>query len=305
VSSVGTGVEARLSAAGELCRQKLEEASFAAIVSRLGPRGNPERAFDLLSRVTSAAPEIADLCASIPSDPSQCVVERTLLMLASQHAIREVLSLPVSDGVKELFAAEFQFFAAPPPAWAPHFKWDDVRFLEMARIATLRRFPAGQFHWELAAFPRSWVARASQPLRLLAHVAGMGGFAPLFEMHLNERRKNRLIVLEQEANLTYYRAARSIEKQPEVRGVMMASWLFCETTAQVTPRLSWLRQGPLSGGASVFDLGLARPDSGFMTGSEERRKLNEQGAYRPKFACVLWPRKALIEWANRHPEFAR
>jgi hypothetical protein len=290
-------VEAQLAAAAEAC----------GILSLLGPLGQPERAFEFLSRITAhpeSGAELTRLRASIPSEPGLNAVERTLLILASQHALTLVPGLAVSDRVKLLFAEEFQFFANPPAAWVARFQTDDVRYREMVRIATLRRFPAGQFHWEIAGFPRSWVAKANQPLKLLAHVAGrMGGFRPLFELHVNDRRRNRLILLEKEANISYYRAARSIEKQQEMLGLMTASWLFCESTAEVTPRLAWLRRTPLAGGAMIFDLGPAAADSGFMTGSDERRKLYEEGAYRPTMACVLWPRKRLIDWANGHPEF--
>jgi hypothetical protein len=307
MSTSGVSFESRLAAAAGACRLTLEEDSFARVLSRLGSLGQPDRAFQLLSQVTihpGSGAEIARLCPSIPSDPSQNVVERTLLVLACQHAIAQVPGLAVSDSVKGLFADEFQFFANPPSACVTHFQADDVRYGEMARIATLRRFPAGQFHWEVSGFPRSWVAKAHQPWRVLAHIiTQMRGFAPLFELHLNDRRECRLILLEEEANISYYRAARSVEKQPTARGLMTSSWLFCERTAQVSPHLAWLRRTPQSAGALLVELGPASADSGFLTGSKERRKLYEQGRYRPNVTCVLWPRQSLIDWANQHPEF--
>jgi hypothetical protein len=272
-------VEARLAAAAEACRLKLREDGFSAVLKLLGSRGQPDHAFQLLSRITvhpHSGAELAGLRAAITSEPEQNTVERTLLLLAAQHAIAQVPGLPVSDIVKALFAQEFEFFANPPAAWLKHFHVDDVRFREMVRIATLRRFPAGQFHWEISGFPRSWVAKARQPWAVVAHVIGrMGGFAPLFELHLNARRRNRLVLLENEANISYYRVARSVEKQAGVRGLLLASWLFCRSTAQVTPHLSWLRRIPESAGALLVELGPASTDSGFLVGSELRRKLYE------------------------------
>jgi hypothetical protein len=307
VSIGAVSVEARLAAAAQACTLKLEEDSFAEVLGCLGSLGQPDRAFQFLSRITihpGSGAELARLCASIPSDAGRNAVERTLLLLASQHAVAQVPGLAVSDSVKGLFADEFQFFANPPAAWVGCFQADDVRYREMVRVATLRRFPAGQFQWEVSGFSRSWVAKARQPWRVLGYVLGrMGGFAPLLELHLNARRKNRLILLEKEAGISYYRAARAVEMQPAVRGLMMGSWLFCESTARITPRLAWLRRTPQSAGALIVELGPAPTDSGFLTGSEERRKLYEQGVYRPNLACVLWPRKPLIEWADQHPEF--
>jgi hypothetical protein len=301
------GVEAQLADAAETCRVALQRAPLAEVLPRLASLGQSDQAFQFLSRITvrpESGAELGRLCASVPSDLGPHGVERALLILASQYAAARVPGLPVSDSVKRLFADEFRFFADPPAIWAGHFHSEDVRYHEMARIATLRRFPAGQFHWEVSGFPRSWVLEARQPWRLLVHVLGrMGGFSPVFEMHVNARRKNRLILVEKEANISYCRAARALEKQPDVRGLMLASWLFCESTSQVTPRLAWLRRTPQSAGAIIADLGPAPPDSGFLTGSDERRKLYEEGVYRPKIACVLWPRKAVIDWVNEHPEF--
>jgi hypothetical protein len=268
--------------------------------------GQPDAAFRLLCRITTnpdSGLEVGRLCASIPSIPGQNEVERTLLLLAWQHAIPQLPGFAASDRVKQLFADEFQFFAHPPAAWVSRFRSDDVCFREMARIATLRRFPAGQFHFEISGFPLSWLARTHQPWRTLYLIGRMGGFSPLFELHLNDRRKNRMVLLEKEANISYYRAALSIQKQPAVRGLMLASWLFCESTAQVSPHLAWLPRTPRSAGALIVDLGPAAADSGFQTGSEERCRLYAQGVYRPRTACVLWPRKSLREWADRHPEF--
>lgn len=300
-------VDERLADALESCRRGLEEASFLETLDRLGTLGQAELAFQFLSGITAdpgSSGELLRLCASIDSDSGRHLVERTLLILASQHAIALIPDLKVADSVKRLFADEFHFFANPPAAWVAHFRNDDVRFREMARVATLRRFPAGQFQWEVAGFPRSWMAKVRHPWRVFRHVIGrLGGFSPLFELHLNERRKNRIILLERDANVSYFRAARSLEKQPAVRGLMLSSWLFCESTAQVTPHLAWLRRTPEAAGALLVDLGPAAEDSGFLTGSEERRKTYQTGAYRPRSVCVLWPRKNVIDWANRHSEF--
>ena len=297
--------EGSLAAAEAACRTKLREEPFATTLGRLGPLAQPERAFEFLSHITvrpDSSAELVRVRGAATSGENE--VERTLLLLASQHALTKVSGLPVSDSVKKLLADEFLFFANPPEAWIDRFEATHVRYQEMARVATLRRFPAGQFHWELAAVPRSSLRKTSQPVKMLAHVIlKMGGFAPVVEFHLNERRKNRLILLEKEANLSYFRVARSLERQPHIRALMLGSWMFCKSTAIVSPHLAWLRRTPEEGGALIAGLGPAEADAGFLTGSQERRKMYDEGTYRPQLTCVLWPRKQLIAWANRHPEF--
>ncbi len=303
----GSAFSERLALASEACRNNLSVSPFPEVLARLGKNAKPAAAFQFLSQVTvdpSSAEAVGHLRDEVLIGQEENPVERALLMLASEHATKQVAALPVSDRMKELFAEEFDSFANPPAARVSQFRFDHVRYREMARIVTLRRFPAGQFHWELAGFPRSWVTKTPTVFSLLRHIATkMGGFSPLFELHLNDRRKNKLMLLEKESNFTYYRAARSLEKQPAIKGVMSASWFFCKETAETTPRLGWLREVPLSGGAKIFDLGPAPSDSGFLIGSEERRSLYEQGSYKPQVSCFLWSRADLIAWANAHPEF--
>jgi hypothetical protein len=268
----------------------------------LGPYSRPENAFQLIAEVAFCPGRSDELERLRAASGAGEALERMLLVLASQHALPQVSALPVDAGVQRLLAAEFDFFADPPPAWLRHFRVADLRYREMCRLATFQRFPAGQFEWQVSEFRRSWIFAARRPWRLLAHVVRrMGGFGPLFELHVNPRRKSRLVLLENEANVSYHRVARSLEMQPEVRGAMLKSWLFCESTARVTPRLQWLRRTPLDGGAFIAELGEAPPESGFLTGSEERRALYVSGEYLPRIGCVLWPRDALIEWANRQP----
>jgi len=299
-------VRERLTLVCEICRRVLEEGPFPQVTSRLGQYAEPAAAFEFLSHVTMhvGGEALSALCSVDSIERKEAEVERALLMLASIHAAGQVHALPVSDRVKQLFADEFEFFAKPTPVWLPHFRFDDVRFREMARIATLRRFPAGQFHWEIAGFPRSWITRTPLAFALLRHaLLKMGGFSPLFELHLNERRKNRNVLLQKEGEISFYRAAQSMETQPAVKGVMLAAWLYGKSTAEVSPHLAWLRNVPVSGGALAFDLGPAPEDAGFLVGSQERRKKYEDGSYRPRMGCILWPRNELIAWANQHREF--
>jgi len=300
------GIDDLLAATAQKCRLKLEEQPFRQILDAIGAYREPHNAFRLLSEVAfcpGLSEPVEQLRASVGNGRGD-LLEQVLLILASLHAVKQVPDLAVAGSVKRLLAAEFEFFADPPAMWIPHFRLEDLRYREMARIATFRRFPAGQLEWQLSEFRWSWVFQSRLPLRVLSYVTRrMGGFAPLFELHVNPRRRKRLVLLEKETNISYHRVGRSLEKQPDVRGVMLRSWLFCESTAEVTPRLAWLRRTPLAAGALIVDLREAQPESGYLTGSAERRQLYIQGVYLPATACVLWPRQSLIDWANRHPEF--
>jgi hypothetical protein len=303
----------KLSSVTVACQSALVAMTPPAVLEKLRNPAGSQRAFDILARATALRNPETQLLdqfqaeAAIPmDDAAEIAMAQSLLLAAALHTIPQIPTLPVSDSVKQLFAEEFLFYAAPPEQWRSRLRFSEVRFREMGRIATLQRFPAGQYHWELAAFPRSWLPGiAGQWSAALPAFLRMRGFGPLFELHLNDRRKNRVMLLESEAGLSCYKAAQSLALQPGTKGIMTVSWLYCRSTATVTPHLAWMRRFFEQAGATIVDVRDAPSDAGFLVGSAERRKLYEEGSYRPKESCVLWPRQQVLQWMKQHPELDR
>ena len=302
----------RFSAAHLACLSAFQARTPQRLRERIGDSAGFRLAFDLVARATALRhpePQLVDRFRQefgmAPEMLGETDLAHSLLLAASLHATTAIPTLPVSDPVKQLFLDEMFFYADPPAKWREMFRFSEVRFQEMGRIATLQRFPAGQYHWEMAAFPRSWLPRIAQPWAAVTRAfLPMRGFGPLFELHLNDRRKNRVMLLESETALSCYRAARSLALQPDVRGIMTTSWFYCRSTGAVTPHLAWLRRFFVEAGAVAFDLGDASADAGFLIGSADRRRRYDEGSYRPKFTCLLWPRTRVLDWAARHPELA-
>jgi hypothetical protein len=229
--------------------------------------------------------------------------ERFLIVAAALEAIERLDALPVDDRVRDLFCQNFQLYAArrtPEP-----FDVSKASFVAMARIATLSRFPAGQLDWEVSGIPRSWLLKVppSRLPRLLATLAWeLGGFGPAFFSHINPNRRNQGILLERESLRAYHRMARSMALQPEIKGLMTASWLHSPDTFAVSPHLKWLNDVFLQSGGYVFPLGPADIDSGVLHRSPERQQAYEAGTFRPTEALVVWPREAMLAWAAGHEE---
>jgi hypothetical protein len=92
--------------------------------------------------------------------------------------------------------------------------------------------------------------------------------------------------------------------QPEVKGLLVASWYHSEETIRVSPHLAWTNRTPAAHGAIITHIGPAGAGDGFLVGSPDRRRLFETGDYRPTVGLVIWPRRNLLAWAEGHPEFA-
>ncbi|HLI63945.1 MAG TPA: hypothetical protein VKV05_11130 [Terriglobales bacterium] len=230
---------------------------------------------------------------------------RCILIRAARAALDGVEELRVAPSVKGLILQDFADFASPPPRWAGMFDPATVRYQEMVKIVTFQRFPAGQYHWEVSAFPRRLIMQAGprDGFRLAQCLWNAGGRRPMWEVHVNDRRPNPVMLTPKGAYRSYYRIASSLPYQPEVKGLMECAWLYSAAVARVSPHLAWLRSTFEENGGVFAEIGPAPPESGFLVGDPKRRELYERGEFRPTLTVVIWPRTAVLDWARRHPEF--
>jgi hypothetical protein len=234
-------------------------------------------------------------------------VERTLLLLSAARSAPAIPFLPVAEAVKRRFAEEFDHLAAPTTDAARHLAVDATNFVGMCKLVTLRRFPAGQLHWELSGIPRSLFLeiRPRELPRLAAFVARrMRGLRPLFVAHLAWYRRGALVLLEREQLRSLHRMARSMALQPAVRGFMSFGWFHSRENHRVSPHLAWLNRVFDEEGGCIAMAGPAAPTSGALTASHRRQTLYETGDFVPTTALALWPREAMLRWADANPQLA-
>jgi hypothetical protein len=233
-------------------------------------------------------------------------LSRVLLLQAALANLDRLEHLPVVSSVQSMFCDEFKFFAHPSDRGLHWFQPECYAFEAFSKIALLERFPAGQFDWEISGFPRSWLPKV--PLSELPRVSHfiatkLKGFAPCFYPHMPIRSPGML--LERECLRAWHRIARSVEMQPHIKGLVVASWYHSPDTFKVSPHLSFMNKPFIESGALITTMGPAPEDSGFLTGSPSRRKLYESGQFKPTYGLVLWSRDQMLHWANNHPELGQ
>ena len=126
----------------------------------------------------------------------------------------------------------------------------------------------------------------------------------MFFPHLNANRRNRWLT-EGESNRSYYRMAQSMRLQPEIKGLVASSWLRSPATLKVSPQLAWMNRTVLDHGGLVVTMGPADPGCGVLERSPERQRLYEAGLFQPTIGLAVWPRQAMLDWADAHPELAQ
>lgn len=235
-------------------------------------------------------------------------LERLLLACAVHESALKVDSLLVHGSVKTLIQKEFQAYLKPPGSGLQLIAGTNL-FVAACKIATLRRFPAGPMDWVVSGIPRSWILKmpimkTAPALRYI--LKWFGGFKPAFYVHLAPTPRNRALVIPNEVRKAYYRMAKSLERQPEMKGIVCAAWFHDQDVLRETPHLYSLNEPYLEhGGRIVVRLGPAPANSGFLQYNPERRKLYDSGRLQPNITLALWPRMSALLWAEQHPELER
>jgi hypothetical protein len=178
-------------------------------------------------------------------------------------------------------------------------------FNRAAKMATLRRFPAGPMEWEVSGIPRSFFLQAAFPanLRFLAFVIfRLRGRAPCFFMHVAPSPRNRALSVPKEVLRSYYRMARSLQLQPGVRAFLAHAWFHDPAAVRDYPHLEVLSRPYVNHGGLITLLGPAPPSSGVLEGNAQRSADYLAGRVQYRYGFAIWPRDAAIQWADAHPE---
>jgi hypothetical protein len=126
----------------------------------------------------------------------------------------------------------------------------------------------------------------------------VGGFKPFFTIHTLKRYHARFNA--EERYKCYLRIAELLKVNPRVRGIYVRGWLYDPRLGEVSPELEYLRRVPHENGAKSFRFKSPPHVINYaLMWSPTRRKLYEEGKYMPTEYALIWPRKKLLDWADK------
>ena len=304
-----------IEAAEQSCRERRQQPELESVAAMLAGDGiGPDQCLAWLEAVT----EVPESQAPITRMRARLVergllsddghdLERYLLLLAADRALPRVPGLPVGPDVQRLIAETFAFFAEPDAPSVERFRCGGQDFASMCKVATLRRFPAGQFEWEVTGIPRSWLLKVhprSVPGMLRTVVFELGGVKPMIFPHFAACGPRRIVMREAEVKRSFYRMATAMEMQPDVRGFLAAAWFLSPDAVRVNPQLSWFVPFFLEHQGFVTTMGPVELGQRQLGRNEVLRQQYERGEFRPRLGVVVWPRKAMLRWAAKHARTA-
>ena len=96
---------------------------------------------------------------------------------------------------------------------------------------------------------------------------------------------------------TFWTVAQLMERRTEFKAVIGTSWYLDPVVPEISPHLAYIRTLPGENGA-VFFRNRPKVHYGALA-SRARRRLYEEGTYKPCPYTMVWPREQIIAWANQ------
>jgi hypothetical protein len=127
----------------------------------------------------------------------------------------------------------------------------------------------------------------------LLTLARLRGHYPLYEIHTAAQC---LRYFSPEGwTACYKQIARAFQNDPEAKGVFGTAWFFDPLLRSISPNLRYLYEFPLAHGATFLKVGNSEGSTASaLMKSNTRRRLYEEGKYRPQQYLMLWSRDRLL-----------
>jgi hypothetical protein len=226
----------------------------------------------------------------------RCVLAHGVAATVGSNRFRE---LPPRIAAQQ--ALQLKRIAADADVESEWLSIDHDLFQKEFGLATMRLYAAAaQLVDYRCGVPRSLVLREGLVglLPKLRTIMSIGGFRPYFQIHTHKFMLGAFN--EQGWEECYLCCAELYSVHPEVLGMYGSSWFYDPALDNVSPRLAYLRNTPISGGAHLFfdQTGGDSIDNSLST-SPTRRKLYDDGTYMPKSFMLIWPKQQQILWAQK------
>lgn len=144
---------------------------------------------------------------------------------------------------------------------------------------------------------RSGVQGLGKGLRVLVEC---GGFRPMLQIHTHTEYLDEFNEAGWEE--CYRTCAEIYSAHPEILGMFGGSWFYDPQLRKISPRLAYLMDTPCRAGAHLL---LTDKEGDFVhdaiATSPSRRKLFEEGKYKPFRYTLVWSKRAQSQWAAENP----
>lgn len=173
--------------------------------------------------------------------------------------------------------------------------------LQDCLVLFARFIPIGIYHAELGAVPRSLLTQLAwkDAIRAAGYLVWeMHGLRPTVSLHMPKLRARRMT--EEDYIGGHAEASGLFEDNPELRGFYSAAWYYDPAVAHISPHLSFFSRLATQHGSIRIRIAQDEDSVADSTWkSQTRRRLYEQGTYKPTRYARLWSRGSFLNWARQ------
>ena len=233
---------------------------------------------------------------------------KLVLVTLISRARRQLASKVLPDEIKELYESNFRRIIREietdmnPSGF---YRYPEDKFFKELGVCNLRMIPTGARKIHFGGLARRFLFKKG-PKQFFQGIIfilfKLKGTKPLYEMHTDSHDPDLMADFNYEGfTRAYLRIAQFLKLNEKVRGVFAASWFYDPQLAVISPRLAFLREIITNNGGRCFYCGTddhATKDA--ILKSPTRNKLYMEGKYRPAKYMVVWPRRKMLLWADKH-----
>lgn len=234
-------------------------------------------------------------------DAASCEFLLACLLQALLNSLQSAAFSALPARVQAHQLGQYQRMVAGGAADSAYCALDNDLFHKEFGLASLRLYAAAAQlvdHRSGVGMSLLFKQGAADVPRRLRVFAQLGGFKPLFQIHTHLPCLDAFNEAGWEE--CYRCCAELYALHPRVLGMCGGSWFFDPALHTVSPRLRYLRETPLQGGAHLlFNAVTSHGIADATATSPTRKQLYEAGHYLPTSYVLLWPRQAQKDWADQ------
>jgi len=222
-----------------------------------------------------------------------------LILTGMQRTLRDPRLAALPNRVREAQLKHFEWMSTRLTGAEDWLELDHDTFQKEFGLATLRLYVCGaQLVDPQCGIPRSMMLAGGlgQVLSSTAYFVRIGGFKPFFQIHTHVHRLDHFN--EAGWNECYQCCAELYSVHPEVLGMYGGSWFYDPKVKEISPRLKYLQEIPVAGGARLFRTGPSEDcTNDALSTSPTRKDLFNKGLYQPCGYALVWDRASQRRWA--------